>query len=216
MPKNASVKVRTPKGELQWVYITGDGRANKQGKFKYQASVIVDEEVAKPFTDAVDAFWKENKPAGAKKARTCGYRPHTVKSDKVDEDGDPIYVEVPGKVEIFFATGTTWPDGKKKQIRTYNAKARPVSLGDKRVGNGSIGCLAGNMAIYDVSGNQGVNLYLEGVQITKLVEFSDDDGFEADDDADGWDGDEFEGGLPEETSEVEADEPAPTGAKPRL
>lgn len=213
MAKVATVKVRSPKGELQWVYITGEGRANKQGKFKYQASVVLDTSVAKPFTDAIDAYWKENKPAGAKKPATCGYRPYSVKSSEVDEDGDAIYSDVAGKTEIFFATGTTWPDGKLKKIRTYNAKARPVQLGDKRVGNGSIGSLAGNMAIYDVSGNQGVNLYLEGVQITKLVEFNDDDGFEEDDDADGWDGEEFEG---EGLADTEASEPTPTGAKPRL
>lgn len=210
MAKSLSVKVKSPKGELQWLFISGKGKAvkAKPGSYKYQGSVVCDEKDAKPLKDVIDAFWKENKPAGAKKPNTIGYRPATVKTDKVDEDGDPIYAEIPGKVEFFFATGTTWPDGKEKAIRTYNAKAREVSLGDKRIGNGSVGYLSGNMAIYDVSGNQGVNLYLEAVQLTKFIELSTDDGFEADDDEDGWDGEEeFEGETAEETTQQ---------SKPRL
>lgn len=205
MAKNVSVKVTTPKGELQWVYITGEGRKNKQGTAKYQASLVLPTKEAKEFTDQIDAFWKDNKPAGAKKPTTCGYRPHTMKSSETDEDGDPIYKEVPGMTEIFFATGTEWPDGKKKVIRIYNSKANLVALGEKRIGNGTIGQLSGNMCVYDVSGNQGINLYLEAVKISKFVEYTGGDNFDEDDGEEGWTGEDDDSWS--ETSAADAPKP---------
>ena len=209
MASKTAINVQTPKGELEWVYYSGAGKENKHGKFKFQASVIVPEAEAQPFCDQIDAFWKENKPKGAKKANTCGYRNHSVKTDKVDEDGDPIYEDVPGFIEFFFSTAATWPDGKPRKINVFNAKNQPVAL-TKKIGNGSIGRLAGIMDIYDVSGNSGVNLYFSGIKLLKLEEYQEGPAF-ADDDEDAEYADAFTG---DEDSEFTGEEEATS--KPRL
>lgn len=211
MSKTATVPVKTPKGNLEWVIISGEGRPNKTGKLMYKASVVCEPDApgVEAFKKSIDDFWKENKPKGAKKPNTIGYRPHSVKSNEVGEDGEAIYEET-GKVEFFFSTGTTWPDGSQKKIKVYNSKGSEVNLGDKKVGNGSVGRISGNMAIYDVAGNQGINLYLNSVMITKFVEYVDgDDWSDEAEDGDGWTGeDENEWTGEEQSSE--------TNGKPRL
>ena len=204
------IRIQTPKGKFGFTIISGKGKT-KKNKEVYMTSISMPDAEAKPLVDQIEAYWAENKPKGAKrdKVQTIGYRPLTKKSDKVDEDGDPIYEEVKGYTEFFAQTGTTWPDGKQKQIGVYNAKGAKVHLGDKGIGIGSEGRFGANMGIYDVEGNYGINLYLEKVQLTKFVEYVADDGFDADEDEDGWTGDDdsFEG-TPEST-----DAPA---AGPRL
>lgn len=210
MASKTAVNVQTPKGELQWVFYTGEGKKNKHDKYKYQASVIVPDAEAKPFVDQINEFWKENKPKGAKKPNTCGYRNHSVRTDEVDEDGDPIYKDVPGFTEFFFSTAAAWPDGKPRKISIANAKNQPVEF-NKKIGNGSIGRLGGIMDVYDVSGNSGVNLYFSGIKLLKYVEYVDGPSFD-DDDEDA----EYEDGF---TGEEDADftgEDESQTARPRL
>ena len=210
MASKTAINVQTPKGELEWVFFTGEGKENKHGKFKYQASIIVPDAEAKEFKDQIDEFWKENKPKGAKKAGTKGYRNQSVKSDEVDEDGDAIYIDVPGFTEFFFSTAAAWPDGKPRKIQIRNAKNQEVAL-TKKIGNGSIGRLAGIMDVYDVAGNQGVNLYFSAIKLLKFVEYQEGPSFD-DDDEDA----EMEGGFTgAEDSAFEGEEQEST-AKVRL
>lgn len=220
MAKALSIPVKTPKGILEWVIINGEGRPNKKGKLMYKASVVCDPalpEVA-AFKKKVDDFWKENRPKGAKVSdfNTIGYRNHSVATGEVDEDGDKIFEET-GKIEFFFSTGTTWPDGSQKVIKVYNSKGREVQLGKKKVGNQSEGRLSGNMMVYDVAGNMGVNLYLDSVMITKFVEYVDgtDWSDEADDADDGWTGEDNNDWTGDEEA-ADEEQAAPTGGKPRL
>jgi hypothetical protein len=165
---------------------------------------------AKPFKDQIDAFWKENKPKGSKKPGTCGYRNQSVKSDEVDEDGDAIYKDVPGFTEFYFSTAATWPDGKPRKIQIRNTKNQEVVL-NKKIGNGTVGRLAGIMDVYDVAGNTGVNLYFGAIKILKLVEYQDGPSFDDnDEDAEYEDG--FTGA---EDSDFENEEQE-VKAKPRL
>lgn len=215
MSKITTVPVKTPKGDLEWIIISGEGRPNKTGKLMYKASVVCEPDApgVAEFKKTIDDFWKENRPKGAKLNgfNTIGYRNHSVKSSEVDEDGDAIYEET-GKIEFYFSTGTTWPDGSQKQIKVYNSKGREVNLGDKKVGNGSQGRISGNMAIYDVAGNQGVNLYLNSVMITKFVEYVDgDDWSDCAEDGEGWTGEDENEWTGEEQSSD-----APSADKPRL
>lgn len=212
MAKPVSVPVKSPKGILEWVIISGEGRPNKTGKLMYKASVVCDPATpgVEAFKKMIDDFWKENKPKACKLNgfNTIGYRPHSVKSAEVDEEGDAIYKE-DGMIEFFFSTGTTWPDGSQKKIKVYNAKGREVDIGNKKIGNGSEGRISGNMTIYDVAGNSGVNLYLSSVMITKFQEYVDGDDWsdEAEDTENGWTG--------EDENEWTGDD-APEESKPRL
>lgn len=218
MAKTVTVPVKTPKGVLEWVIISGEGRPNKKGKLMYKASVVCDPEAADviAFKKKIDDFWKDNRPKGAKVSdfNTIGYRNHSVSTGKTDEDGDKIFEET-GKIEFFFSTGTTWPDGSQKVIKVYNSKGRQVSLGAKKVGNASEGRISGNMALYDVAGNMGVNLYLDSVMITKFVEYVDgtDWSDDVDESDDGWTGEDENEWTGEDES---AEEAAPTAGKPRL
>lgn len=180
MASKTAVNVQSPRGELEWVFNTGEGKKNKHEKYKYQASVIVPDAEAQAFKDQIDEFWKENKPKGAKKPATKGYRNQSVKSEEVDEDGDAIYVDVPGFTEFFFSTNATWPDGKPRKIAIINSKNQPIEF-TQRIGNGSIGRLGGIMDIYDVAGNQGINLYFGAIKLLKFVAAQDGPSFDADD-----------------------------------
>tara|TARA_R110002153_G_scaffold249071_1_gene405322 strand:+ start:440 stop:1093 length:654 start_codon:yes stop_codon:yes gene_type:complete len=199
---NAIEKIKTPKGNLEWVTISGEGKENLSGKMKYQANVVLDPTnvpAHQAIIDKIDAFWEENKPKGfTRKPKSTGYYFH---DPILDEDGEPTYnddgkkiFDKKGKVHLTFSTDTTFPSGDAKVVKIYNAKANVVSLGDKSIGNGSIGYISGAMGIYEAKAkgktiDAGVTLYLNGIQLTKFVEFTGaDDGFAAEEEEDGFTG----------------------------
>lgn len=211
-------KFKSPKGTLEWVTISGEGKENLSGKLQYVANLVV--EADDPIVDEINAFWEANKPAGYKKEpKSTGIYPHGVATGNKDEEGKAIYEE-DGKVYLAFKTGTTFPDGSTKKVQIYNAKARKVELPEgTSIGNGSIGKVAGAMGIYvnktpkGAITAAGVTLYLDAVQIFKLEEFTQDAGFDAEDDADGWSGDEgWEGEGTDSSTEASTE----GKAKPRL
>ena len=214
MSKNPIAKFKSPKGPLEWVTIDGEGKENLSGKLQYVANVVI--EADDPVIAEIEKFWETNKPKGFKKdAKSTGIYPHTVDSGKKDEDGKAIYEE-DGKLVLAFKTGTTYADGKTKVIQIYNAKARKVALPEGvAIGNGTIGKIAGAMAIYENKTpkgalvDAGVTLYLNDIQIFKLEEYTTDAGFEADesDEDGGWEGDE---------NSFEGEESKPSTDKPRL
>ena len=73
-------KCTSPVGELEWVTITGEGKENLQGDMQYVASVVLPEELAKPFRDEIDQFWEANKPKGITECKSTGYYDHMEKS----------------------------------------------------------------------------------------------------------------------------------------
>lgn len=216
-----TMKCVTPKGELRWVNITGEGKENMSGKLQYVASVVCDpkEPTTEAFIAKIKDFWEENKPAGRKVPKSNGmYFANPLKGDDgevLKDDADKTVYDENGPVMFAFHTGTTFPDGSVKKVKTFNAKAKEVSLGDIRIGNGSIGYISGAMGIYENKDSKGkildagVTLYLDSIQIVKLVEFTQESGFEADDsEEEGWTGDEGWTG--------EVDEAKAATAGPRL
>ena len=202
MAQYATEAVNTPVGDLEWVIISGDGKEDINGDPKYQASLVLDPENEKhqAFLDKVDAFWEANKPQGfkGKTPSSNGLYPHKKDTGEKDENGDRIYEET-GKTLLATKTGTTYKDGKTKVIKVFNAKGAEVSLGDKKIANGSRGRIGCVMAIYattDKSGktivNAGVTFYLNSLQLSKFVEYAGA-GFDALDDDEMEDEDSFEG-----------------------
>ena len=191
------VNVTSPKGELQWITISGEGKENLSGKMKYNASIALDNDDPKliALKAEVDAFWAEHRPKKIKEPKSTGFYAEMRKTDETDEDGEPIKVAT-GRTLLAFSTNTTWPDGKPNVVKTYNSKAKEVQLGDTKIGNGSIGQIGGAYDIYVSETKQGVivdagvTFYLNNVKISKLVEYAQDAGFEADEDEDGYTGDE--------------------------
>ena len=182
--------------ELRWVFIDLPGKDDLNGKPRFVASLYVKTEKAQPLIDAIDAFWEENKPKGGK-CKSKGYR--------IEVEGDEGAEKPTGYVSFNFWTGTTFKDGNTRTIDIYNAKGNKISLGGKKIGNGSFGAVSGTMAIYDSGvAARGVTLYLNALQIFKFEEFVTDAGFDSQEG--GFEGveSEFEGTTTDEE------------AKPRL
>jgi len=181
------MKLASPLGELMWITYNGEGREDQQGNMKYLATVVMPKADAQAITDKLDKFWDDNRPKAIKVPKTKGYRTHHI--PKLDKDGKPeidpetdkkIYVPHPdGLVEMVFKTGTTWPDGKSKHVTIYDYKGNKSDLGDIQIGNGSTGVIHGAAGIYTVGKRNitdaGVTLYLNGIQLQKLVEYSGGD-----------------------------------------
>jgi len=195
--------------ELRWIFIDQPGKENMQGKLCLNASVYVnkDSKGLVKLKDALAKFWDENKPSGApKKPKSIGITKVKAKDesgeDILDSDDNQTYTD---EVAINFWTGATWPDGKPHVIRIFSAKGNEISLGSKKIGNGSFGSVSFAAGIYDAGkGSQGITLYLNAIQITKFVEYTQEAGFEAED------GD-FDG-VPTEFDEVTSEQEA----KPRI
>ena len=191
------------RSDLEWIFITGNGKKDLQGNDRFVASLVLpsDSEDCIKFTAAIDAFWEENKPKGAK-IKSLGY--------KALEDENN---ELTGRTSINFWTGTAFPTGDAKVIKVFNAKGAEVSLGSKKIGNGSRGRIKGAMAIYDNGpAARGVTLYLNGIQLTKFVEFTGGVSFdEVDDGEDGFEG--FDEDGMDAIADTESDNPT---AQPRL
>lgn len=211
MAKSTTIQqYKTPKCSMEWAFISGEGRENLKGIMQYVITAVLTVEQKDELETVLDAFWKENKPKGVKEMKSNGLYPQMRKTDKTDEDGDPIK-EPTGKWCLNFKTSTTWPDGKPNKVKVYNAKGGEVQLGDKKIGNGTEGRILGAYDIYAVKSkagsitNAGITFYLNGVQVSKLVEFSADQAPDAmDDEEDGWTGldDEFVGDVEEQSPSV--------------
>lgn len=173
-------KIETPRGELEWITIDGEGKANLSGKLQYVANLVLEPADIPAVEAIIKEFWDENKPDKFTKApKSLGIYDHKVASEELDESGKPIYVPS-GKKYLAFKTGTSYKDGKPKVIKVLNSKNNPVVLGSTKIGNGSVGRILGNMGIYlNTVPNKpsqiidaGVTLYLDQIKLLKLVEFS--------------------------------------------
>lgn len=180
---NETQAVTSPIGDLEWIFITGKGKKDPKGNDRFVASLVLpsDSDACKSFKNDLEEFWDTYKPAKAKNAKSLGYR------ELEDEDGNPT-----GRTSFNFWTGISFPDGQDKVVKVFNAKGAEVSLGSKKIGNGSRGRIKGAMAIYDVDANRGVTLYLNGIQLTKFIPFEGGVNFDAVEDEEAGD-DTFEG-----------------------
>lgn len=174
----SKLQITTPKGELMWATINGQGKTDLNGRNIYTIDVVVTADDAAPLIAKLDEFWEENKPKGAKAPKTTGYK-------EMDD----------GRIKFTLKTSTTYPSGDQKEIKIYDAKAQQVRLDDK-IGNGSTGRASGIAAIYDGGvAARGVTLYLDAVQVINLLRYTGAaSDFEADDEGD-FDGAEANDGF---------------------
>ena len=180
-------RIVTPIGDLKWIFITGSGKKDLNDNDRFVASVSYPESSAeaKAVTKMIDDFWEENKPKGRKqKSKGIAKEFYPRSHEKAGEET--------GNILVNFWTGIVYPDGSPKVIKTMNAKGVEVALGGRKIGNGSRGAISGAMAIYDNGPAAcGVTLYLNAVQLTKFVEYTDDAGFAAVEDEDAFTGEEL-------------------------
>lgn len=210
-------KIKTPKGLLEWVIISGEGKENLSGKLQYTANLVLmpeEEPTHQAFIEKVEDFWEANKPDKFNgPCKSNGIYPYKEKNEETGE-----WEVVPGKFYVSLKTGTTYASGDPKVVKVYNSKAAEVNLGQQKIGNGSIGYLYGAMDIYknvnpkkkDQILEAGVTLYLDAVQLTKFVPYVGGVQAEADSDEGGWDGSDLN------ADGIEPDAPEETKSKPRL
>ncbi len=187
---NATKPIETPRCTLEWVTITGEGKPNLSGKLQYVAnSVLMTPEETAAVEAQIKDFWEANKPPKfTKEPKSLGIYDHYEYTGEKDENDKPISRPT-GKKYLAFKTGTTYTNGKPKIIEVRNSKNNPVQLGDTKIGNGSVGRIAGMMGIYinTVPGKPqqileaGVTLYLDAIKLLKLEEFSAGPSFSSDD-----------------------------------
>ena len=191
----AKLVFKTPLLPLSWVSITGDGKLkmNKDGSggpsdYNYTATVIYpDEEAMKVDKAKFDKFWKENKPAGLTKQNYTMFKPEMEPDldangkEQHDED-DALIKRATGRWTLAAKTITVWPrDNKPNKVKVLRANGNPLDLGDKQIGNGSVGIIHGSVGINAYAGNEGLAFYLNAVQLKKFVAYEGADDTHADD-----------------------------------
>jgi len=164
--------IKTPVGELMYVNIAGDGAINYDGDGReYKATVKLPKKDGKKFEKEIIKFFNENKPSNYTKDEPVN------KIHRVHEDGDWLF--------NFKTNAVFEKDGveKKAEIRTFNSKGERKPLPDGLfIGNGSRGLIKGSMSVYTngkgKSLKAGVSLWLNGIQLSKFVPYTPDDGVE--------------------------------------
>jgi len=153
----SKIKITTPRGELKWASVTGAGKKDLQGRDIFSVDIEISADVGKELMDQIDGLWESDKPKGAKDPKSTGYR--------VAEDGQTV--------KFTFKTSAVYPSGDPKEVTIYDAKAQRTKVTDK-IGNGSIGRVSGMASIYDAGvAARGVTLYLDSLQLIKLVRYEE-------------------------------------------
>jgi len=186
---------KTPLLPLSWVNIAGTGKlkmnAEDNGEpsnYNYTATVIYpDEESMKKDKVIFDTFWRENKPKGCTKQNYSMFKEEMAPdldaqgNEQHDED-DALIKKATGRWTLAAKTITHWPkDGKPNKIKVLRANGNPLDLGDKVIGDGSIGVIHGSIGVNAYAGNEGLAFYLNAVQLKKFVEYTGSDDVETDD-----------------------------------
>jgi len=211
MAKAKAKNFVSEKGELMWMFIDGEGKKDLNGKPRFQASIRYKNK-SKELTEMkkiIAEYWKENGPKG-RKQKSNGIREEFEKVlDKkglvvLDENGSPKE-KATGYHLVNYWTGITFQDGKSKKVDIYNAAGAKVMF-TKKIGNGSIGWISGAMGIYDREDGCGVTLYLNAVQLYKLIEFVGTTVLATPEDNDGWTGADEETGFESHDQEVSTED----------
>jgi len=167
-------KVKSPKGELVYVNITGLGKLDYDGKFyEYTAGIKLDKKKAKEFYAEICDYFNKNKPSWFKDKEPSN------KIKRKQDDGNFLFQ---------FKTKAEFEDDKGNsracKIGIANHKGKEVKLPDgEGIGNGSIGKISGTMTVHSDKrgGTAGVSLWLSNIQLLKYVKYVADMGFDEED-----------------------------------
>lgn len=178
-------KVKTLKGALKYVFITGEGRNNarpgQEPKMQYVASLCVEKDgpIHKDILDKIGAEWKAYKDQYGVKGlpKSNGIKDEMIKDPKgeIDPATEEVKKVPTGNVLITFKTNTKWPDGSAHEVKVYDGKGtditKAVHAADWGIGEGSTGIIHGIAMGNNVGGDHKVTLYLSAVQLAKLVKY---------------------------------------------
>lgn len=182
------LKVKTQVGDLKYVFITGEGRNNamkgQEPRMQFVASIVTkkDSPLHKNIKAQVDAEWKAYKEAFNVKGlpKSTGIKDLLMPDPKgtIDPETEEVAKVPSGDVIITFKTSTTWPDGNAKQVKVYDHKGSDISAAVLNagwgIGEGSKGIIHGVAQGNNTGDKQKVTLYLNAVQLSKLVKYEGD------------------------------------------
>lgn len=187
------VKNVTPVGELNWVNISGQGKRNyNDDGYVYVATVNLEGDDAEAERKKIDDVLGPIPKGSIVKSK--GYRNLVMDSDgnlrTPNKDGKVLAENEEGELEditkdcketdvwsFTYSTITTFPDGKTKEVAVYNKDAKKISMGDRLIGNKSIGAISGKLKRFSRGKEIGVSLFLHAIQITKFEEYEGGAGF---------------------------------------
>jgi len=181
-------KLKTPIGELAYVFIAGEGRntamPGEPARMMFTVSVKFKKDSAehKAVKDLIDTEWKRYCDESGVRGRpkTTGIKPVMIdKTDakgvvEQDEYGAPIKIEGPD-VLVNFSTSTKWADGSAQIVKIFDHKGQDITTAvhsaQWKIGNGSLGIIHGMACGNKGGGTEKVSLYLSAVQLAKLVKY---------------------------------------------
>jgi len=173
-----ATKIKTPKAELRYVFITGEGRnqamPGQPERMQYVASVVMEKDGAahKALEAEINKEWDAYKAANglkpAQKPKTNGIKVILDKDTGAETD----------KVLATFKTNTTWPNGNPQVVKVFDHKGNDITTAVHNVswaiGSGSTGVIHGSAVGNDTGGAHKVTLYLSAVQLATLVKYEGD------------------------------------------
>lgn len=179
------IPVVTPVGELHYVNISGKGKLNyNEDGYNYVATINLSGDKAEILKDKIDEVLGE--VVKGENLRSKSYREllkddegvYTPTNSTADRDKG---AEKTGIFAFTFTTNVAFSEGGTKTIITYNSANPPskIELGEKKIGNGSMGAISGKLRRYNKGRDVGVSLFLNAIQIVNLIEYVGDAGFEA-------------------------------------
>lgn len=201
-------KLTTPAGEVKWAVLS---KPNTKWKEKGEYSILLclpdDHPYWETLKGMVEVGFEETKKTLKPKDRAAAKMvlPFTAEYDAETE-------EPTGRNEIRIKTAATFTDKKTGQEislkpKLFDAKGKRI-MADITVGNGSVCAINFSPAIYhrQIDNAIGMTLYLNAVQVIKLVEYEGDGsafGFGAQED--GFDASNLPTGEPSDSDATEGD-----------
>jgi len=181
MAKAIKLTFKTPLAPLRYLTTAGQGKMkydptnkldkNDPASYEYTATAILTKAQKDVIEPILKNFWNENKPAGITKQKYTLLKEEMETTNEKDEDGDAIK-KATGFWLLQAKTNAVWPSGDKNTIKIMRGNGSPLNLGEKRIGDESVGVLHGEIAINAFGGNEGLLFYLNGVQLRKFVEYT--------------------------------------------
>jgi hypothetical protein len=185
---------KTPLLPLSWVSVRGDGKLKKDAEdnkepqnYIYCATVTMSKAQAETIKKTLDKFWRENKPAGVGKQKYDVVKEEFIKKldaegkPMLDEDDEPIK-EATGNYTMMAKSLTVWPDGKPNVIKLLGSNGKELMEGhplENGCGQGTEGIIHYSVGINGWDSNEGLQIYLNGVQIKEST-FTEYTGGDAD------------------------------------
>lgn len=170
-----ATKIKTPMGELKYVFITGEGRnqamPGEPARMQFVVSLELTKNSAqhKALLAEIDREWvaykEKNGLKPAQQPKTNGIKVVMDKETGAETD----------KVLVTFKTDTKWKDGKAQLVKVFDHKGTDITIAVHSatwsIGTGSTGVIHGSAVGNNIGGAHKVTLYLTAVQIAKLTKY---------------------------------------------